>query len=627
MNKDLYIHMLQKVPRLSITILLVYCCMLHALAQETRFFMPLEIKKAYENGSRSFDGKPGSFYWQNRADYTIEVEIDPSDQMIIGSEEVVYHNTAPHPISALVVRLYHDVNKKGAVRLWPTDPGDLSDGVELFDLSINGKSYELDDQKKVIRSGTNIKFMLEEPLKPGEDLVFRTSWRQEIPANDTRVGSYDSAAFFIAYWYPQIAVYDDIFGWDELNHNILLEFYNGPADFNVSVTAPEGYVVWATGSLLNAGEVYPPGIFKKYNAARSSEEVIPVVSLEDIENGIRTKNSTWQFEAREVNDFAFFLSDHFLWDATSTTIDDRRVLISTVHPPDTATDYAANVMLSRDAMRYFSEDVPGVAYPFEAFTTVIADGWGMEFPMMAHNSSPGYAVTLHEMLHSYFPMHVYTNESRWSWMDEGWISLWTQLAVMKLFEGEQDIAHAIEKMGKGFQSGILSDLPLMVSSEFLNESNYGQASYSKPAFIFAMIWHYMGDELFLECSREFISRWAGKLPTPYDLFYTFENVSGQDLEWIWRPWFFEFGFADVKIESFSNNTLILNMAGNQPVALVIEVNYQDGTSRTLYETLGIWSEGKKIYSLSIPDHKKVSKIIVNRNLPDTDRTNNVYQVK
>jgi aminopeptidase N len=142
-----------------------------------------------------------------------------------------------------------------------------------------------------------------------------------------------------------------------------------------------------------------------------------------------------------------------------------------------------------------------------------------------------------------------------------------------------------------------------------------------------MIWHYMGDELFLKCSREFIARWAGKLPTPYDLFYTFENISGQDLGWIWKPWFFEFGFADVMIESFSNNTLILSMAGNLPLPLVIEVNYQDGTSNTLYESIGVWSDGKKTYSVSIPEHTKVSKIIVNRNLPDADRRNNVYQIK
>jgi hypothetical protein len=610
--------------RIFTTFLLLLCCMLLAFGQESRLYMPIEIQRAYENGTRSFDGKPGSNYWQNRADYTIEVEIVPSEQMIVGSEEVVYHNLSPHPISALVVRLYHDVNKGGAVRQYPSDAGDLTEGVELYDLSINARPCDLDDKQKVKRGGTNIKFILEEPLEPGEDLVFRTSWRQEIPAHDTRVGSYDSTSFFIGYWYPQISVYDDIFGWDEFSHDILNEFYNGPANFNVSVTAPEGYLVWATGTLMNADEVYPSGILEKYNALRSSKEVIALVSYDDVKRGIDTQRCSWQFEAGEVSDFAFFLSDHFAWDASSLSIDGRKVLVSTVHPPDTTIDYAANVLLSRDAMRYFSEDVPGLAYPFEAFTTVIADGWGMEFPMMAHNSSPGPYVTIHEMLHSYFPMFVHTNETRWSWMDEGSVSFLQQFAIMKLFQGEQDIDHLFNKMGQGIQTGFLSDLPLMVPSVYLNDFNYGQASYSKPAFIFAIIMDYLGEELFLNCYQEFIARWADKSPTPYDLFYTFENVSGQDLHWIWKPWFFEFGYADVKIESFSEGMLSVSMVGNQPMPLVIDLESHDGTFRTLYESVGIWRDGKRVYTVSIPEHAEVKGVVLNRDIPDADRSNNTY---
>ena len=182
------------------------------------------------------------------------------------------------------------------------------------------------------------------------------------------------------------------------------------------------------------------------------------------------------------------------------------------------------------------------------------------------------------------------------------------------------------EIGQGIRSGHIYDLPLMVSSEYLNDFNYGQASYSKPAFIFAMIWQYMGDELFLKCSREFIARWAGKSPTPYDLFYTFENISGQDLNWIWKPWFFDFGSADVKTESFNKEELTVSMPGNQPIALVIDLDYQDGTHLTLYETMGIWSKGEKEQTIRIPNHSEVKEIIVNRDLPDADRSNNQFSV-
>lgn len=589
--------------------------------------MPLEIRQAYENGTRSFDGEPGRLYWQNNAKYTIDVEILPSKRIISGREEVVYYNRGPHELQNLVLRLYHDVNKKGAVRAYSADAGDLTEGVKIHQLSINGKSRDLEDRDKVQRSGTNIKLWLEEPLGPGDSLVLRTSWQQEIPVNDTRVGSYDSTSFFIGYWYPQLAVYDDIFGWDELNHGILNEFYNGPADFKVSVTAPEAYLVWATGKLTNAEDLYPPDILEKYNAAWSSKEVLSLVSGEDITKGIPTGKGVWHFEASEVNDFAFFLSDHFAWDAVSLEIDGRKRLISTVFPASMDIDSKANVSLSRDAMRFFSEGIPGVAFPFESFTTVIADGWGMEFPMMAHNSSPGPGVTIHEMLHSFIPMYVHSNESRWSWMDEGWVSLWTQIAIMELTNGGQDIIQLMEGFGQGLILGNISDLPLMVSSEYLNDFNYGQASYSKPAFILTMILHHMGEKLFLECSREFIDRWAGKSPTPYDFFYTFEHVSGQDLGWLWKPWFFDFGFVDVKIESFSKGELGLSLLGNLPVPLVIDVEYRDGSFRRFTESVDIWSEGRQGFSKSLPDHEDVVKIILNKNLPDSNRSNNIYPVK
>jgi aminopeptidase N len=210
-------------------------------------------------------------------------------------------------------------------------------------------------------------------------------------------------------------------------------------------------------------------------------------------------------------------------------------------------------------------------------------------------------------------------------MDEGLVSILQQFALMTLVEGEQEFDHLFNKMGLGIQTGVLSDLPLMVPSVYLNDFNYGQASYSKPAFVFALVMEYLGEELFLDCSREFIARWAGKSPTPYDLFYTFEDVSGQDLHWIWKPWFFEFGYADVKIDSFSEGLLSISMAGNQPMPLVIDLEFQDGRFATLYESVGIWSDGSKAYTVNIPEHTEVKGLVVNRDIPDADRSDNTYR--
>ena len=167
-------------------------------AQETRFFMPLEIKQAYETGTRSFDGEPGKGYWQNTADYKIAVTIIPEKHLISGSEEVVYHNTSPNDINELVVRIYADVYKKGSARLMEVDEKKLHDGVELNDVQINGKTYTLEDNKLVSRYGTNISFTLEEPLKPGSYLTFKASWSQLVPESNflyDRTGVYDSTSF------------------------------------------------------------------------------------------------------------------------------------------------------------------------------------------------------------------------------------------------------------------------------------------------------------------------------------------------------------------------------------------------------------------------------------------------
>jgi len=619
-------NILPQSVRVIIIVVFLFNGMSKSNAQESRFYMPIEIQKAYKNGTRSFDGNPGANYWQNSTDYNIDVEIVTDEQMIVGSEEVVYHNYSPDTIFALVVRLYHDANKKGTVRSYETYAGDLTNGVQLFNLKINGKSYNQKDKKKVKRRGTNIKFILDDPLLPGERLKFNASWKQEIPTNDTRVGSYDSTTFFIGYWYPQVAVYDDVFGWDELNHDILNEYYNGPANFKVSVNAPEGYMVWGTGTLTNAREVYPSGVLEKYKKAWSSKEVISIVSGKDMKKGIQTKRSKWNFEAKNVSDFAFFLSNHFLWDAASVPVDGKKVLVSTVHPQDTF-NYHNHVKLSLDAMKCLSEDTPGIPYPFEVFTTVISDGWGMEFPMMAHNGSPGKSVTVHEMLHSYVPMYVHTNETRWAWMDEGLVSLWTQLVLMKIPGEGKGVDDVIGKSKSQENiTGTVSDLPLFLPSEFLKDRNIGYAAYGKPTFLFASLQQYLGDELFIECCREYIKRWALKSPTPYDFFYTFENITDQDLSWIWKPWFFEFGYPDVKIESFKNGELTVALAGNQPVPLVIELMYNDGTSKTLKENIGIWRKGKKIFKVNISDFSKVKEVAVNKNLLDADYTNNVIYI-
>ncbi len=601
---------------------------LSAYGQEKRFYMPSEIKQAYDNGTRSFDGKPGPDYWQNMVDYQIQVKIDPESKMISGEEEVVYHNSSPNELNTLIVRLYMDAYKKGNSRSSIINPKDIDDGVELTGVKINGIEFDLSNRDKVRQSGTNITFTLDKPLKSGESLTFNVFWKQKIPVHTRiRTGAYDSTSFFVAYWYPQIAVYDDLFGWDRLNYTLRTEFYNNLGNYDVEITVPDNFLVWATGNFNNASEVLPAPIHERFTRAKSSQDVVHIVTSEDIRNGFRSLTNTWHYTASEVSDFAFAMSDHYVWDAVVQPIGNRNIFISSAYSMemDTVASYTGHTAIQQKAMKHFSEDMPGVPYPYEAFTTFIAKGGGgMEYPMMANNGGPGRGVTIHEMFHMYFPMYVRVNERRWAWMDEGWAQYMTALVTNRYFEDDHELAKVFARINPGATMGTIADLPLITSSQFLTGSNYGYASYSLPATIYAIIHQHLGEALFKTCYQEYIRRWAKKSPTPYDFFYTFENVSGQDLSWIWKPWFFEFGVADVAIQSYEKGKLVVNNIGNKPVPIFVEIIYNNDSSKRISKSAEIWKDGNKIVEIAIPDYENMKKISINNGVADVNIINNFY---
>ena len=598
-----------------------------AYAQESRFFIPSEIRKAYEKGTRSYDGRPGENYWQNRVDYHIKVTLNPSAKMIEGTEKVVYYNSSPDALNSLIVRLYRDAFKKGNARDYPVDARDIDEGAELTDVFINGKSYDLDDSDRVERVGTNLIFALQNPLNPGSELTFQVSWKQKIPSyTRVRTGAYDSTSFFVAYWYPQVSVYDDIFGWDRLNYTLRTEFYNNLGNYEVEITVPNNYLVWATGTFVNPAEVLPEDNYVRYIKAKSSNEVIHIVNADDLKAGFESSNNTWRYSASGVSDFAFALSEHYVWDAAMKQLKSRKVLINSAYPVEDTMKYSNFTTLQQKAMHHFSDDIPGIPYPYETFTTFINMNGSyigsMEYPMMANNDGPNQGTLIHEMFHTYFPMYVRTNERRWAWMDEGWANYTTRLVSNRYFEDDYEFAHLFTGIGKNM--GSIIDLPLITSSQFMSGANYGYASYPLPALVYGILHLHLGDDLFLKCYREYINRWAKKSPTPYDFFYTFENVSDQDLGWLWKPWFFEFGESDIAIESFNGDQLKVIKLGNKPVPVIVEIKYKGGESKFLYESASIWSTGVHAKLISIPKHKNVEKIIVNRNVSDTNPMDNVF---
>ncbi|MEN8120571.1 MAG: M1 family metallopeptidase [Bacteroidota bacterium] len=616
-----------KTKILLLSIIFILFSNLLLTGQETRFFMPYEIQEAYKKGTRSYDGKPGDKYWQNTVDYKIDVRIKPEEKLIVGKEEITYYNNSPDNLNTIVMRLYYDVYKKGNVRAEALKPKDIGCGVELFGVRINDENIELNNKKTVRRRGTNISFKLKKPLKPGESVNLQLSWKQKLPYSNGRTGAYDSTTFFIGQWYPQIAVYDDIFGWDRLDYNLRTEFYNNLANFDVKITIPEEYVLWATGTFQNPEKVLPTEIHSKYKKAFNSDEVIHIIDSTDLKNGFKTINHTWHYTAKEISNFAFAISDHYQWDAGKTNINNKNVLVSSAFPTEKAKNYSQYTAVQQKAMKHFSNDFPGIHYPYEAYTSFIGNKVsGMEYPMMANNNNASQRRAIHELFHSYFPMYVRTNERLWAWMDEGWARYNTTIVNNRYFKNNKELVNvfSVFKSQMLDVTGTIADIPLITSSQFLADENYAYASYPLPATVYGIIHQHLGEVQFLTCYREYINRWAKKSPTPYDFFYTFEDVSKQDLGWIWKPWFFEFGVPDIAIQSLNKSKLTVLNKGQKPVPIFAEVIYNDSIIKIISKSANIWSNGKKTVEIGIPDYKKIKQISVNKTVPDMNDLDNFY---
>ena len=569
-------------------------------------------------------------YWQNIVDYKIDVKVSPETRVIDGTEAIVYTNNSPDKLSNIVIRLYYDVFKKGNKRGMQVNADDIGDGVDIKELSVNGVTYDLDSTEIVSRRGTNLDIKLSEPLEKGDKVNLKFEWEQKVPLTLRRTGVADSTSFFIAYWYPQVAVYDDVFGWDRIDYTFETEFYNNLANFDVNITAPDNFLVWATGTLENSADVLPSDIHARYTKAKTSSELINVVTADDLKS-LKLKSNTWHYKASEVSDFAFAISDHYQWDALSQKVSGNDVLISSAFPTDKADQYTKLTEVQQKTMKHFSEDIPGIPYPYPAFTTFIGlRGGGMEFPMMANNDGPGEGVAIHEMFHTYFPMYVRINERRFAWMDEGWATFVTALVEYKYFNDGKNSTSLYSNFKFGVQGmiGSIGDLPTVTSSQYMG-NNLGYHSYSLPAFTYALLYQHLGEEKFLETFREYIRRWAKKSPTPYDFFYTFENVSGEDLSWLWDSWYFKMGYPDVGIESFTNGKLVINRLGDRPIPISVKAEYDtqvDGVQEvfnTMVST-SVWKDDNRTYSMDIPNGDKVNSLVINADFPDFNEIDNYF---
>lgn len=596
-----------------------------------------EYQKAIQKRTRSENGEPGKNYFQNRASYQIKGSFSPDSAFLEAGCNISYYNDSPDTLDKLVVRLLQNYYHPKSPKDDGINEAEYTEGIRLDSVIVNGEAYT--DAYIFEETNTNLHLQLHRPMIPGDTFSLRFVYHFDVTKGSTqRMGKYQNNAYFIAYWYPQIAVYDDIEGWDEVPYLGMVEFYQSVADFEVELMLPQKYLMWGTGMLQNAKEILAEPYWTKYQSAMTSDTVIRIIRKEDYENGNSFTQDkefhTWKFKAANVPDFAFAVSDYYYWDASSLVIDSppRRIFVDACYNPR-ARDFRYVTNFARDAIKDLSENVPGVPYPYPAMTVFNGDlglGGGMEFPMIVNDGSSfslgnSFRLTYHEIAHTYFPFLMGINERKHAWMDEGWASYLPSELTMKKGYDDDPMSSNVNTYRR--ISGTITQEPLMKNSFETKGFGYYTHAYYHPATAYHTLKNVMGDSLFVAALQTYIQRWRNKHPQPYDFFLTFNDVAGEDLSWFWKPWFFgtqapDLAMKSLKIKKKKFSCEVENKGG-VPIPIHLTYIFEDGSEQEERISARVWKDGKSIHSVQRTFSKKLKKVKMGaKDIPDKNRGNN-----
>jgi hypothetical protein len=604
-------------------------------SQEYGLMIPREVSSAVDKQTRTLTGIPGTKYWQNEIDYRIEAGFDPQTGKISGRQTIVYTNKSPQSLYMLVFNLYPNLFKKGNPRDRAVEPEDVHDGISISKISVDG--IEIDGLiNRAVYEGTRFNLYLPRPLASNSKTTVVMEWEFNLPSKTKiRIGNYGPNTWFIGYWYPQIAVFDDLYGWDEIDYDGLHEFYSPFANFDVQISVPAKQIIWATGIWQNPEKILEDNYLKRYNQAMNSESVVNIVKAEDLTGKItkQADKHIWHYKAENVTDFCFATSHQYLWDGVSYTPDktkNKKIFIQAAYNKSSR-DFYEVAEISKKTIHYLSTVMPAVPFPYPRMTVFNGDG-GMEFPMMVNDRSEisrraTVNLTSHEIAHSYFPFYMGINQERFSWMDEGWAQfLPAEFQEMEVPNNKQAVTSSVNY---AYYAGTGLEMPMMVPSHFVKGYEYYIASYYRPEIAFRVLQHLLGKGTFLKGLQEFIYRWNGKYPGPYDFFFTFNDVAKQDLSWFWKPWFFEIAYPDLGIKSVKKENKIylieIENTGRLPLPLELEINYTDGSKTQVSKTAEIWKDGKMLYEIRHESMKEISRCRIGADwIPDANFKNNQY---
>ena len=588
------------------------------------------------NRYRSAGGQPGPEYWQQRADYGIAVTLDTSAQTVSGHVTITYTNNSPDTLSFIWLQLEQNLYTAGSIggtlRAEETRWGarGFRGGYEIHNLTVNGKPAlpSVDD--------TRMRVKLQAPLAPrGGRTTIAMDYGFRVPEHGSDRMGRDGQLFEIAQWYPRMAVYDDVHGWNAEPYIGQGEFYLEYGDIEYAVTAPAGYTIAGSGTLQNPREALTPAQRARLAEASRADRVVPIIAAGEDSATPHPGTKTWRFRASNVRDVAWAGAPDFRWDATSW----NGILLQAYYERAKAgASWERGAEWTRWSIKFYSQMVQ--PYPYPQATSVAGPVGGMEYPMfvMAHygkapaDSAAVFGTIDHEQAHEWFPMIVGSNERRYAWMDEGFDT------YMNAFSREAhgpDSTRWAEYLGEWrvvVASGTQS--PLMTPADRIGGGAYGAIAYRKPgAVLLALRDHVVGRATFDEAFREYARRWAFKHPTPADFFRTVENVSGQDLAWYWRAFFYSDDVLDIGIDT---GYTVVTRAGLQavvrlrkhtsvPFPVELRVKLADGSVHDVMLPVEIWGGGDR-YDAAIAVDSPIAgaRLWPDPTVPDWQPANDVW---
>jgi hypothetical protein len=605
--------------------------------------------EARERGTRSASGRPGPDYWQQEVDYDLTARIYPEarPRLLEGTATITYTNNAPDTLARVRLELAQNHHAPGVVR---NEPAEVTGGVRLERVAVNGMGLPegAGDGPRYRVENTQLVVIPPAPLTPGAQATIEVEWSFEIPQAGAggRMG-YSDGLLFLAYWYPQVSVYDDVTGWMEDPFRGRGEFYADFATYDVRVDAPEGWLVQSTGRLQNADAVLAKPVLERRRRAYRSDAPVEILSPDDT---VRTADApddrlTWHFTADRVRDVAFSATRGGYWEAARAPVGDRDG-DGTVDSTRVNTFWRASAPKWAEVTRYQQHalthlsDTLGRPYPWPHMTAVEGGGiigGGMEFPMMTlmgdytDRSARGlYAVTAHELAHMWVPMIVSTNERRYAFLDEGLTSFNENVARGAFFSGSDAIASDREDYLRVARAG--REGAMIEWTDFYRDGTaFVTAAYRKPATVLAALRGLLGEDTFREAVRTFVDDWAYKHPYPTDFFNTVERVSGRELDWFWSAWYHTTWTLDQavgRVEGSGGQTSItVEDRGRVPMPARITVTTTGGrrVERTL--PVDVWLQGRTSATVTVDvSRSRIARIEIDPDyaFPDVDRSNNSW---